>query len=350
MLDGEEFTVVGENAYWIGLFDYGVADVDKAYQDIVNAGSTVVRTLGFNDVTPADIAEYPVYYQSWSNGTGTINLGPNGLQNFDQVVARAKAHGLRLLVTLTNNWSDYGGMDVYVQQILGSTYHDLFYTDPQVIAAFKKYINGFVSRYVDEPTILAWELANEPRCAGSTGVTTGNCTNPTITQWIAEISAYIKSIDPNHLVGVGDEGFINDPGNPSYPYQGTLGIDFEANLQIPTIDFGTFHMYPESWGQTNDPSAVGWGNQWITDHAAMGRSAGKPVIMEEFGVTIADQALTYAEWYDTVISTGLAGDLIWQAGSHLSGGDTPNDGYAEYPDGDVYPIIQQHAAALKARG
>ena len=60
-------------------------------------------------------------------------------------------------------------MDVYTQQILGSADHDLFYTNAQVIAAYKKYINTFVTRYVNEPTILGWELANEPRCAGSTG-------------------------------------------------------------------------------------------------------------------------------------------------------------------------------------
>ena len=60
-------------------------------------------------------------------------------------------------------------MDVYVKQILGSDEHDLFYTDPQVIAAFKNYIRQFVGRYIDEPTIMLWELANEPRCAGSTG-------------------------------------------------------------------------------------------------------------------------------------------------------------------------------------
>ena len=35
----------------------------------------------------------------------------------------------------TNNWSDYGGMDVYVKQINGSTYHDYFYTDPNVIVS-----------------------------------------------------------------------------------------------------------------------------------------------------------------------------------------------------------------------
>jgi mannan endo-1,4-beta-mannosidase len=47
-------------------------------------------------------------------------------------------------------------MDVYVKQILGSDKHDLFYTDATVKAAFKKYISGFVGRYKNEPTIMAW--------------------------------------------------------------------------------------------------------------------------------------------------------------------------------------------------
>ena len=69
-------------------------------------------------------------------------------------------------------------MDVYTEQILGSADHDLFYTNANVIAAFKNYIKAFVGRYVNEPTIMAWELANEPRCAGSTGyvhLSTTNC-------------------------------------------------------------------------------------------------------------------------------------------------------------------------------
>jgi len=56
----------------------------------------------------------------------------------DNVVAAAKANGIRLIVALTNNWSDYGGMDVYVKQLLGSANHDLFYTD----ATVKVYIIG----------------------------------------------------------------------------------------------------------------------------------------------------------------------------------------------------------------
>ncbi|THG98333.1 hypothetical protein EW026_g3826 [Hermanssonia centrifuga] len=334
---------ISENSYWVGLMGLSTANMNAAFADIAKSGATVVRTWGFNEVTSPN----GVYYQSWSNGKPTVNTGSTGLGNFDNVVAAAKANGLRLIVSLTNNWSDYGGMDVYVSQLTGTTNHDYFYTNANVIAAFKNYISTFVGRYVNEPTILGWELANEPRCTGSTGTSTGTCKTTTITTWISEISAYIKSIDKNHLVALGDEGFYNEPTNPSYPYQGSEGIDFDANLAISTIDFGTFHLYPISWGETSDPT--GWGTQWISDHQASQAKANKPTIVEEFGVT-SNQVSTYTAWYNEIISSGLTGDLIWQAGSHLSSGDTPNDGYAEYPDGQVFPLIQQHAAALKARG
>ncbi|PPQ79908.1 hypothetical protein CVT26_004186 [Gymnopilus dilepis] len=342
-LNGSTYTVVGGNSYWVGLIGLTPANMNAAFADIAKAGGTTVRTWGFNEVTSPN----GNYYQSWSGSTPTINYGATGLQNFDFLSTQGLKN-THLTCHRTNNWSDYGGMDVYVKQLLNSPNHDLFYTDPTVIAAFKNYIKAFVGRYVNEPTIMAWELANEPRCRGSTGTSTGTCTTTTITNWISQISAYIKSIDSNHLVAVGDEGFFNEPGNPSYPYQGTEGVDFVANLAVSTIDFGTFHSYPDSWGVAGGQE-TSWGNQWIIDHQTAQANAKKPVIMEEFGVT-SNQPAVYTSWWSTVISSGLTGDIIWQAGSHLSSGDTPNDGYAVYPDGPVYPLLTSHAAALKARG
>lgn len=343
MLNGQKYTVVGSNSYWVGLTGLSDADMNKAFSDIAAAGGTTVRTWGFNEVTSPN----GNYYQTWSGSTPTVNTGSSGLQNFDRVIRAAKANGIKLIVALTNNWSDYGGMDVYVRQIAGANQpHDVFYTNNNIKTAFKNYIRTFVGRYVNETGVMAWELANEPRCKGSTGSSSGTCNTNTINAWAKEISAYIKSIDSNHLVALGDEGFYNLPGNPSYPHQGTEGIDFDANLQISTLDFGTVHSYPNHWGQ--DGNELAWGTQWILDHAKSQQTYGKPVILEEFGVT-SNQPAVYTQWLNNVVSSGLAGDLIWQAGSRLSVGATHNDGYAVYPDGPVYPVIRSHAAALKAR-
>lgn len=75
-------------------------------------------------------------------------------------------------------------------------------------------------------------------------VASANCTAVTITTWAETMSAYIKSIDPNHLVAIGDEGFINaGSSNYDYPYQGeVIGIDFAANMAISSLDFGTYHV------------------------------------------------------------------------------------------------------------
>jgi endo-1,4-beta-mannosidase len=68
-------------------------------------------------------------------------------------------------------------------------------------------------------------------------------------------------------------------------------------------------------------------HRWIIDHSTASQAAGKPCLMEEFGVTDT-QTTTYPVWWNTVITANLTGDLIWQAGANLSVGETPNDGYA----------------------
>lgn len=67
--------------------------------------------------------------------------------------------------------------------------------------------------------------------------------------WIAEMAAYVKSIDKNHLLEVGLEGFYGESMpeqkqyNPGYP----VGTDFISNNRIPQVDFATIHLYPDQW-------------------------------------------------------------------------------------------------------
>jgi mannan endo-1,4-beta-mannosidase len=94
------------------------------------AGLNVFRTWGFNDknVTyiPDGLPQYggegaggtEVIFQRWANGKSTIDI-----KAFDKVVNAASKAGIKLIVALTNNWADYGGMDVYTVN-LGGKYHD----------------------------------------------------------------------------------------------------------------------------------------------------------------------------------------------------------------------------------
>lgn len=309
--------------------------IQQAFAEIAQAGTTIVRTWGFNDVTSAS----GTYYQLWNGATPTINTGSTGLGQFDIVVAQAKAAGIRLVVPLVNNWSDYGGMDRYITQIVGSGQpHSLFYTNDAIKTAFKNYVKTFVTRYVNEPTIFSWELGNEPRCNG--------CAVSVLTSWAQEMSAYIKSIDSNHMVALGDEGFFNQPSSSSYPYQGGEGVDFTANLAISTFDYGTFHLYPISWGVSTGYDT--WGSQWIVDHAAVQKSVNKPVIMEEYGVPTSDRSTVYAAWWSSIESSGLSGDQYWQAATTASGSGY-NDGYGIYTTDSIFAALKAHTTTLKAR-
>eukprot|EP00479_Gromia_sphaerica_P005152 TRINITY_DN16166_c0_g1_i1.p1 TRINITY_DN16166_c0_g1~~TRINITY_DN16166_c0_g1_i1.p1 ORF type:complete len:94 (+),score=13.47 TRINITY_DN16166_c0_g1_i1:38-283(+) len=65
-------------------------------------------------------------------------------------------------------------------------------------------------------------------------------------------------MDSNHMVSVGDEGFFCISG-PDVDWEGErgcyYGIDTEEFHLIDTIDYMTFHLYPDHWNK--DP--VTWG-------------------------------------------------------------------------------------------
>lgn len=219
--------------------------------------------------------------------------------------------------------TDYGGMQAYC------TYYDIaltdWYTSAAAQAQYQTYIAAVVSRYKTSTAIFAWELANEPRCSG--------CDVSVINTWATTTSAYIKSLDSNHMVTMGDEGFgLSTLSDGSYPFTtGAGGYNWTQNLEIPDIDFGTYHLYPSSWGEADT-----WGPLWIQAHAEAANAIGKPVIMEEYGST----TLTDEEpWITEVYDTETAGLMYWQYGDDLSTGETSNDGYAIYYGSATYTTL-----------
>lgn len=331
-INGKTTYFMGTNSYWIGFLTNN-ADVDLVMSHLASTGLKVLRVWGFNDVTSVP-GTGTVWFQSFVSGSSpTINTGQYGLQRLDYVVQSAEAHGISLIINFVNNWTDYGGMQAYC------TYYGIsltsWYTSSAAQAQYQKYIAAVVSRYKTSTAIFAWELANEPRCSG--------CATSVITNWATTTSAYIKSLDPNHMVTMGDEGFgLTTLSDGSYPFTTGPGVNWTVNLQIPNIDFGTYHLYPGSWGETD-----AWGTTWVQAHAQAANAIGKPVIMEEYGSTThADEAA----WQAEVLATKTAGDMYWQYGDTLSTGQTSNDGYTLYYGTAEYTtLVTDHAAAMNAK-
>jgi mannan endo-1,4-beta-mannosidase len=235
-VNGSAFKFIGTNAYWLSSLNSD-QDIIDTLGNMSAIGIKVVRTWAFNDVT--EVPTDGTWFQLISNGTTSVNTGPNGLQRLDKVVEIAERLGMYVLLSLTNNWNplpgidgntsttlarrditpgtdnnlnrnylsnDYGGMDAYVRQFGKTKSHDEFYTDNNIINIFENYTTNIVTRYVDSTAVFGWELANDPRCHSS--LPSNDCTAQTVTRWHSTIAQHIAAIDPNHLIGSGNGGFF----------------------------------------------------------------------------------------------------------------------------------------------
>ena len=359
-LGGQPFRFGGANNYYLHYKSQLM--VDDVFGDAAAMGLRVIRAWTFLECggdKPNSAGGCSqgtdLWMQRWSNATGgpVYNTGPNGLQKLDYMLAKANQLGIKLILPLTNNWRDFGGMDQYVAWY-GLPYHDQFYTDARIRQNYKSWASTLVNRvnsitgvaYRNDPAIFSWELANEPRCINASLPTSGTCTADTLVAWAGEMSAYLKSIDPNHLVSVGDEGFFNGAGcgSNSWPCNITDGVDNQRLTALPNVDFGTFHLYPTHWGQTN-----AWGTTWIQRHNEIGAALTKPMVLEEFGIT--DQGArqsVYTEWLNTLRTGGGDGFAVWiLTGVEDSGQLYPDyDGFRVAYPSTVATVLSDQAALM----
>ncbi len=342
VLDGQPFFFVGTNNYWLmQQRSYNSTSVDDALNAAQAVGVRVIRTWGFadgfawtNSTDPAILQESPGVYRE------------KAFASMDYVVSEAGKRGIKLIITLVNNWDDFGGMNQYVKWA-GLTGHDLFYTDASVKALFRVYIIDFVNRintltgiaYKDDPTIMAWELANEARARSDAGAVLN-----VIRDWYEEMARHVRMIDGNHLIGTGEEGFDIDgldysPYANGYVVDGSEGTSFKVNTAIPEINFGSTHLYPNSWGLT-----LAEGNLWISDHQTLAINANKPVILGEYG---NPDRTVYASWLGMVHDSDMAGSMLWEF-NPSSRSRKPDD--IIYPDDTALVVnFKAHAESMNAK-
>jgi mannan endo-1,4-beta-mannosidase len=202
---------------------------------------------------------------------------PDWFAKLDGLIVDAEREGVRLILPLINHWPDFGGAPGLLKVLGIDGPVEEFYRRAEARSLYREWVEMVVPRYAASPAILAWELANEPRCERAV-----------LVDWVREMSAHVKSLDRGRLLGVGDEG-----------------QETEALLGIDDIDFGTYHYYPESSGAPAD---------WIERHVEIGRRAGKPVVLEEYGLRdVAGRDRQYAEW--TRLAAEGGGSLLWMLGS-----------------------------------
>ncbi|XP_015070753.2 mannan endo-1,4-beta-mannosidase 4-like [Solanum pennellii] len=279
-LEGKPFYLNGFNSYWLMYMASDPSTRNKVtniFQQASKYKMNVARTWAFADGGSRPLQSAPGVYNEQM------------FQGLDFVISEAKNYGIHLILSLVDNFEAFGGKKQYVawavQKGQKLTSDDDFFTNPMVKKFYKNYIKDVLTRvnkitnvaYKDDPTILSWELINEPRCPS-------DLSGKTIQNWIREMAGHLKSIDTNHLLEIGLEGFYGNDKKQYNPNYINYGTDFISNNQIREIDFTTIHIYPDQWLPGSTPEAQDqWASQWIQAHIDDSKLLKKPILIGEFG-------------------------------------------------------------------
>ena len=306
-LRGRPYRFIGANL-WFGGYAGDAAlpggrdRLRRELDRLQRIGATNIRLLAGSETSPLvgsiprGITRAP---HEWDEGL---------LTGLDFCLAEMARRDLRAILFLSNYWQWSGSFAQYVRWVTGETIPDpdqpvmakgdwhafmqfsaRFYQTPAAVALYREYVEHIIQRknslngrvYRDDPTIMTWELANEPRpCADDSNQAKDV---PIFCDWVDATARHIHELAPNQLVCTGSEGIWGSLEKPEV---------FIAAHQTPAIDYVTVHMWLKNWGWLKEP-ALGADFEiaaWRAhDHVELHNKIAtdtlkKPLVLEEFGL------------------------------------------------------------------
>ncbi|WP_211196061.1 glycoside hydrolase 5 family protein [Alteraurantiacibacter aquimixticola] len=336
--DGAPYRIVGANmwyAAWLG------ADADYGDRARLTRELDRLQELGLNNLRIMAAAEEGPLNNSIKPGF-TTGEGNNGalFEGLDFAMAEIGKRGMTAVLVLSNFWEWSGGLQTLLYRATGD-YMDMgdpahpwpefadatseIYANEQAVSLYRDHVRAMVDRtnsitgmaYADDPAVMSWQLANEPRPGGSDEAIARN--RDAYLAWIASTAELIRSLDASHMVSLGQEGT-----------QATNGSEELVTAAHSHVDYVTAHIWPLNWGWVDGKDLEGtWpaGRQLVRDylatHSRLATEMGKPLLIEEFGfprdgetydpsTTTQFRQLYYDTIYDAV-------EASWRDGGPMQG-------------------------------
>lgn len=340
---GKTYYVVGTNM-WFGAYlgsEGAVGDRERLIRELdllQRTGINNLRVLAASEQSELMRAVRPAIVTAPGEYSEELWVGLDFL--LDEMAKR----DMTAVLYFNNFWQWSGGMSQYVSWFEGTPVFDpdvtnewnafmqnsaKFYRMEEAQTLYRDIIKRVVTRkntingklYNEDPTIMSWQLANEPRPGSDED---GRINFPAFKNWVHETSKYIRELAPKQLISTGNEGSMGTIRD--------MALFIESH-QSEYVDYLTFHMWLKNWGwfdatkpEETYESALAQAKKYINDHVEVANQMNKPIVLEEFGAerdggsfevsaTTVYRDRFYEEFFDLIHAHSASGDAL--AGSNF---------------------------------
>jgi endo-1,4-beta-mannosidase len=217
------------------------------------------------------------------------------LQVLDEVLEAARRHGLLLHPTF------------FIGGEVGDAYWDIPWRedrqphrDPELLALQADHVRALARRWRGDPTIVAWDLTDEPPLWIFPDTTDDDARG-----WTGALVDALRDEDPAHLITIGTSGQEVGAGA------------FRADVVADRLDFTCVHPYP-IYQEDLYPDALLSPRMTLAGafETALASGAGKPVMVHEYGASSAQFDPERIAAYDRLLTwssfgRGAIGFYAW---------------------------------------